>query len=349
VRLTGANSDGSGVVAMTQKTGRNGRFDFTDLQTGDQRFYAVDGVFQGGLFAGRPVKLPSNTKVSPVITSTLKVWPTMTDPTLIGLAHDDIFAVGNGDNVGIVESDEIVNASPDHAYIGRGAASGAKNAPTIGFSLPAGARSSPVGIADSDIEIPRLVRTDFGFGATVAIPPGPTRVTFTYKLPSDGGAFDLTRVALYPIVEFSVFAQKPLTASSNRLKDQGRKTIGGKIYERYSTSDSVASGDPIQVQLSPAPQTSVALIAGAAAGGAVILVGLLVFFVRVRRQRPTVQTERPPDEVPPANIPAKREDIVVAIAELDLRRSAGDVSDADYRERRALLKAALESHAGLPT
>ncbi|MFN2595488.1 MAG: hypothetical protein ABR579_11445, partial [Actinomycetota bacterium] len=251
--------------------------------------------------------------------------------------------------VGIVESDEIVNASPDHAYIGRGGASGGKDVPTIGFSLPAAANSSPVGIADSDIEIPKLVRTDFGFGATVAIPPGPTRITFTYKLPGDSGTFDLTRVALYPIVEFSVFAEKPLTVSSNRLKAQGSKTIGGKVYERYSTSDQVSSGDPIQVQLNPAPQTPFGLIAGAAGGGAVIVVGGLLFYVRQRRRRPTEPQSRRVAPAPAEEPSATRDEIVVAIAQLDLRHQAGEISDDDYREQRDELKSSLESHAELPT
>lgn len=346
VRLSGANSDGTQPIVEKQTTGRDGRFEFTDLATGDKRFYAIDGIYQKGLFAGRPVKLPANTTAEPVITSRLKVWPTTTDPTLVGLAHDDIFAVGNGDNVGIVESDEIVNASPDHAYIGRGGDTTDKNVPTFGFSLPVSARSSPVSIADSDIEIPKLVRTDFGFGATVAIPPGPTRVTFTYKVPSDGGTFDLTRVALYPIVEFSVFAENTLTVSSNRLKDQGLKTIGTKTYRRYSSGGSVDSGDPIQVELDPAPQTSMGLIAGAVGGGIAILLGLLIFFMRFRRGR----KPRPAPQLrPDGPIPTGRDDIIVAIAQLDLRHDAGEISDDDHRERRERLKRALESFAELRT
>lgn len=344
VRLTGANSDGSEPVTQTQTTAKDGRFDFTDLATGSDRFYAIDGIFQKGLFAGRPVKLPSNTTAAPVITSTLKVWPTTTDPTLIGLAHDDVFAVANGDHVGIVESDEIVNASPDHAYIGRGGDT-SKNAPTIGFSLPAGAHSSPVGIADADIEIPKLVRTDFGFGATVAIPPGPTRVTFTYKLSNDNGTFDLSRTALYPIVEFSVFAEHPLTVSSNRLDDRGSKKIGTKTYERYSSSDSVASGDPIQVVIAPGSQTPLGLIAGAGAGGAALVAFLLIFYVRHRRGRGPAT----PTAAKPADIPRDRESLVVAIAELDLRHEAGEIPDRLYDDQRSQLKEALEALVETPS
>src|SRR5687767_7183691 len=65
--LTTGTAAGDGEVVGRVRSDSKGRYRFTDLATGEDRFYALDARFDGGLFAGRPISLPSDTTETPVI------------------------------------------------------------------------------------------------------------------------------------------------------------------------------------------------------------------------------------------------------------------------------------------
>lgn len=321
VTLTGANEDGSDGVRTVVRADERGRYSFAGLETGAERLYTVDARYDGGLFAGSALSLPADTVQVPVIDTTLRVWETTTDPTAILIQRDAIFAVPGEGGLGIIESVTIANTS-QLAYIGRG---GPNARGSVGFSLPSNAANEAVTIIDSTYDIPDIVRTDFGFAATIAVPPGETKVTFTYPLGGSVGTFDLSRTALYPILDFDVFVDEPLRIESNRLVSRGEESIGGRRYLRWAAEGGIDAGDPIQVN-AIAEAGSGPLLLGIGLAAAALLAASGLWLLRRRRPAPGAPGPLVPD------------DLLEAIAALDLRYRAGEIDEDEWSRTRADLK-----------
>jgi Carboxypeptidase regulatory-like domain len=345
VTLVGARQDGGGSLQRTATTSRTGAYEFMGLPTGDDRLYAIDATYAGGLFAGRAVSIPSDSKKTPVIETTLRVWDTTTDPAAILVRRNDVFVVPDAGRAGVVESVTVVNPT-DLAYIGRGAEAaggGSSTAPSLGFALPPGASERGVRVLDSDLDIPRLVNTDFGFGVTVAIPPGESRITYTYELPGGGGSFDVSRSALYSIGEFSIYAADPLEVESNRLDGGETVDIDGTTYRRWATRDSIDPGDPVQAVATARAGMEPGLVAGIAGVLVLVVVVGLIAYRRARKHRSIgvpVEASRPSFTT--------RAEVVETIAALDVSFQAGSISESEWRTRRNQLKDELREFAPEP-
>ena len=338
VTLTGAQADGSDRMTRTVTTDRAGRYTFDELSTGEERMYVIDADYQGGFFPSRALSLPADTRREPVIDTTLRVWETTTDPTAVLITRDDMFAVLGEQGVRIIESVTVVNQT-DLAYIGRGAGqTGDQPAPSLGFSLAVDCNSTSVSIVDSDLDLPQLRCTDFGFGVTTAIPPGETRTTFSYDISGDTGTFNLSRTALYDIAEMSVFAADPLVLDTNRLVERDEVTLAGKEYRRWSSRSAIDPGDSVQVIATATADLNVGLIAGAVAT-VVVAIGLLAFGLKRRRSQREEEAPTHPGATP-------GDDIVRAIAELDVAYEKGDLSEEDWSARRSSLKEQFSSGGG---
>jgi hypothetical protein len=273
-----------------------------------------------------------------VIDTRLRVWNTVDDPSSILVRRNSLFLTQSGDNrVGVVESVTVFNAS-HRAYIGRGVgmAGGARPGATLGFALPAGGERD-VRIIDSEpIDVPRIVATDYGFATTVAIPPGRTSITFGYSVASDGGgAYDLSKTILYPTSELSLYTTEPLEAEGDRLRPAGEVTIGDQRYSRWSTVARLDAGDRVLTVVVAEGGSSGALAAGAAAIGALVVAGTVLAAVRRRRASADVRAgaRRPRPALAPT-----RQEVVAAIAKLDLAYESGGFSEGEWKRRRALLK-----------
>ena len=323
--LTTGTDTGESETVDTIRSDARGRYRFSGLETGEERFYALDARHQGGLFAGRPISLPSDTARAPVVDSTMKVWDTTSDPAVIAVQRDDLFAVTDGDGLGVIESVTVVNTSR-LAYIGRGRGmvGGDASGVSLAFALPDGARD--INVFDSDLDMPEIVSVDQGFGTTVAFPPGETRTTFSYSVPGTGGSFDLSRPALYPTLELSIYAAPPLDIESNRLVRGEGVTLEGKRYERWTAEDPLEAGDPLQaLAIARAEASSVPLVATLAG---LVLAGLTIALVARSRRKP----------VPVAG----RDELLAQVAQLDLDHEAGKVDGPEYEKRRATLVARIK-------
>jgi hypothetical protein len=366
VRLAGGGDEGPR-VERTAVTSSAGRFRFRGLPTGAERLYALDAQHDGGLFAGGVIRLPANTSEPPVVDTRMSVWDTTTDPSSIVLARDMLFVVPNTDSVGVVESVRINNVS-HKAYIGRGAEQengggrmAEEAAPSLAFSLPAGADLSGVRIIDATIDIPRIRASELGFVTTVAIPPGVTAVTFTYPLEGATGQFDLTKRALYPTVDYAVHAAPPLEITGDALQATGEIEIGGQTYTRYEAPGPLEAGDVAEA-LTIAQGTRDPILVGGLVAIAVGLVAAIAFGL-VRRRRPRAGLGRAAEETRDGLGRAAeeraglgrgglgRDDLVTAIAELDLAHEVGSVDRAEWSARRTELKqrlAALQEPQAAP-
>ncbi|HEX2051321.1 MAG TPA: carboxypeptidase-like regulatory domain-containing protein [Actinomycetota bacterium] len=318
-------------------TSASGRVRFDALRTGDDRFYSIDARYDGGYFAGGNVALPDDTARPPVVEATLRVWPTTSDPAAILVARDDVFALQADDGtVAVIESVTVLNQT-ERAYVGRGAANGGGGVASLGFALPDGAAERGVRVMRSSVDMPEIRPTEYGFATTVAIPPGETQTTFTYSVPGSGGLFELGRTALYPVVRLSVHASEPLEIRSNRLRASGEVTVGGRTYRRWTTSEAVDPGAPVQIVAAAEAGAGGALAWGAAALAALVAIVVAAAAVRARRRGPR------PERAPSA--PDGRRELLVEIAQLDLARERGEVSDDAWARRRSELKDRLAEHA----
>ena len=323
--LTTGTEDGSGEVVATIRSNARGRYRFAGLATGEERFYALDARHDDGLFAGRPITLPSDTSRSPVVDSTMRVWDTTTDPAVIAVKRDDLFAVANEGGLGVIESVTILNTG-DLAYIGRGSEmlGDSSSGVSLAFALPAGA--SEVTVIDSDLDMPEIVPVDQGFGTTVAFPPGETQTTFSYRVPGEGGSYDLSRPALYTTLDLSIFAAPPLDIESNRLVDAEGVTLEGTRYTRWNSSDPIEAGDPLQaLAIARGAASSTPLIV--TLGGIVTVGALGALFMRSRRR--------------PAPAISDREALLEEVAKLDLDFGAGAIGRGPYEQRRTELMGRL--------
>ncbi|MEA2520451.1 MAG: hypothetical protein QOI81_97, partial [Actinomycetota bacterium] len=335
VTLMGADRGGSNPITRTAVTDRHGSYTFDNVPASNNRVYALNAIYDRGLFAGGAIQIPSNTSKRPVIKTRLRVWKTTTDPSAILIARDDLFVQQQHDGAGVIESISVQN-NTNAAYIGRGAdvvqsATGA--VPSLGFALPSGASRGGFAIVQSDLDIPELRPTDFGVAATSAIPPGLTKITYSYRVQGLVGSTDISRTTLYPTVETSVFAAPPLGIQSNRLKRAGDVTIGKIKYQRWSSTAPLAPGDELQALAVARAGLAPGLIIGIVAGFVLFALAGLLFYLRSpsRRSRP--------HRAAPASA---RKDLLVAIAKLDRRHETGEVADDEWRQTRAKLKAQVE-------
>jgi hypothetical protein len=256
----------------------------------------------------------------------MRVWDTTSDPAAILVKRDDLFVVANETSVGVIEAVTVTNQS-DRAYIGRGAALAGDDASgaSVAFALPAGAVD--LSLYESDLDIPEVVEVDQGFAATVAFPPGDTRTTFSYRLPGGGGSFDLSRPALYETLELSVYAAPPLEIRSNRLDARGDVTIDGRRYERWSATEPLDAGDPLQTLA--IAEASPPFLAIALSAAAVLLIVLAAILVARRKKRDTE--------------PRDRARLLEEVARLDIDYEAGDIDHRNWDDRRTTLLGQLRT------
>jgi hypothetical protein len=340
IRLLGGLRDEEGNfsqrISETAVSDRRGRFVFTDLPSGDDRAYALDAMFDGGSFPGGVVTIPSD---GDVIEIEQRVWDTTTDPRAIVIQRNNMFVLRGQDRANVIDSYTIVNVS-EEAYIGRGAgtreSSEGEPVPTLSFSFPDGAEG--IQIADSDLDIPELLNSETGVGITSAVPPNETRITFAYGLTVNTGQADLSRRALYPILNLGVFAEPPFTIDSTRLIEDGEVTVEGETYMRYRSEDSVTEGNSIPIIATAEGTNDAALIAGALAAGVLVVVIVMLVLLRRRSRR------SPAKPVPATPAQETRDDLLVAIARLDLEHRNGELDHDEWSARRAKLKALLAEH-----
>jgi hypothetical protein len=341
IRLLGGREDEQGGfrqdVAETATSNERGRFEFADLPAGEDRAYTIDADFDRGTFPGGAVTIPS---AGDVIEVTQRVWNTTTDPRAIVIQRNNLFLLQGEDGADVIESYTILNVS-EEAYIGRGARLDGTDeptkeppVPTLSFSLPNGAEQLQV--ADSSLDIPELLSTETGVGITSAIPPNETRITFAYGLRVKTGQVDLSRQALYPILNLGVFAESPFVIESARLREDGDVTIEGTTYARYRSQDATTEGNSIPILATARAESDTALVAGAIAAGVLLLV--VVGFALLRRRALANATKDAADS--PSG---DRHDLMVAIARLDLDYHNGKIDEKQWSSQRALLKSRLGS------
>ena len=321
VELTGADEDGSDRVTRTITTTRDGTYRFDGLPTGTDWLYVVDATYDGGLFPGSAFGFPEGEP--PRLETSLRVWDTITDPDSVLVTRDAMFVLPADNAVDIVESVTVVNQT-DFAYIGRGGGTD-ESSTTFGFGLPSGANN--VQIQNASLDVPELKATDFGFGVTVALPPGESRFTYTYRVPAAGSTYVLSKTALYPTADLQVFVGEPLTMDSDRLQEKESVTVDEKRYRRWAAPETVEAGDTVLLQATAQAEIQWWPLVGVGGGIALLIAAGYLFLVRRR----SVKERAAPT----------RADLIDSIAALDVDYEAGKIDEEKWHSERETLKRRL--------
>jgi mono/diheme cytochrome c family protein len=355
--ISGTVMNGTTGAPMPDLTVELGIFDATSLL--EQRTAVTDsaGLYRltdlptdaGLAFAGRveyPAGMPYSSDFvafeqgKTELNLPLSVYETTTDPS--GIRADRVhfivdFAQGQAEVAELL----VFSLDGNRAYVGDGNG-------VLRFSLPAGAQGLTI---DGDAQDGRYQTAADGFVDRQPLAPGQgtRQVLYRYALPYTGDTLDLTRSLAYPAANVNALVTDiGQQIGSEQLANQGmRETQQGNFYNLVGQN--LASGQPVTIRMTGLASAAGGTAAGAATAGTPAsggsatgrillwaLVGLaaagivLLVAVPLLRQRTAG-----------ARAAATREDLVDALARLDMAHEAGEVSDVAYRDQRLRLKAQL--------
>ena len=333
--------------SATQKTTTDdqGRYQFNDLSTDSTYAYDVQVGYKGVQYTSDLIQLTAD---SPAQTADLKVYETTNSnaDVKISSAHMIVMPVSPG----VLSVLEVwaFNNSGDRTYIGAD-----DTGATAQFTLPAGATNfsgSPGVVADSTTGI-----------VTDALPiiPGADSTGFSYTLSYQGSNANIAMKADYDTPSFGILVpQNGVVAKSTTLTQSPPQSIQGTTYLYFTGSD-LKSGQIVDFALTVSPSAystpptsnpSSAAPSSATASllkrpwlwvlVAVLGVGLLFALVypRLKRDRATVAASGSGSD---RSIDIEEEVLLERIARLDDRFDAGEINEAEYKERRAKVKASL--------
>ena len=352
--ISGTVVNGTTGAPMPDLTVELGIFDQTSLL--EQRTAKTDsaGVFRltelptdaGIVFAGR-VEYQGMPSSSDFITFEpgknelnlpLSVFETTTDAS--GVRADRVhFIMDFGPGQAQIAELMVFSLDGNRAYVGDGTG-------VLRFTLPAGAQGLEI---DGDTQDGRYQVTADGFVDKLPLQPGEStrQVLYRYALPYTGDKLDFTRTLPYAAANVNALVTdigQKLT-SDDQLVNQGvRETQQGNFYNLVGQN--LPAGQAVTIQMTGLAAASAAagaevtpttgggtatgrillwVLIGLAATGAVLLVALPLL-----RRRGAEATGA-----------VTRDEVVDALARLDMAHEAGELSDAAYRDERMRLKAQL--------
>ena len=352
--ISGTVINGTTGAPMPDLTVELGIFDQTSLL--EQRTAKTDsaGVFRltelptdaGIVFAGR-VEYQGMPSSSDFITFEpgknelnlpLSVFETTTDAS--GVRADRVhFILDFGPGQAQIAELMVFSLDGNRAYVGDGAG-------VLRFTLPAGAQGLEI---DGDTQDGRYQVTADGFVDKLPLQPGEStrQVLYRYSLPFTGDKLDFARTLPYAAANVNALVTdigQKLT-SDDQLVNQGvRETQQGNFYNLVGQN--LAAGQPVTIQMTGLAAASAAagaevtpttgggtatgrillwVLIGLAATGAALLVALPLLRRRGAEAKGAVT----------------RDEVVDALARLDMAHEAGELSDAAYRDERMRLKAQL--------
>jgi hypothetical protein len=268
----------------------------------------------------------------------LSVYETTSDPS--GVRADRVhFIIDVGSGQAQVAEVMVFSLDGNRTFVGDGTG-------VLRFTLPAGAPGLTI---DGDTQDGRYQVTADGFVDRLPLTPGQStrQVLYRYTLPYTGDKLDFTRTLPYPATAVNALVTDvgEKVSSSNQLLNQGvRQTQQGNFYNLVGQN--LPAGQPVTIQMTGLTAAAAAASAGTASatgGGTAtgrillwVLVGLaatgaaLLVALPLLRRRGTQATGA-----------ATRDEVVDALARLDMAHEAGELSDSTYRDERMRLKAQL--------
>lgn len=310
-----------------------GLYRFVGLPTDPTLVFVARVTGPGGFsYSSEPLQFAAG---ADALDAPVSVYETTADPG--GVRADRVHFIVEFDGERAYFTELIVfSLDGDRAYVGDGQG-------TLRFTLPRGAE----GLEISDGALGgRYVATADGFVDTIPLPPGrgTRQVLYRYEIPYTAGGLEVARNLPYPAANVNLLMPEGSgQATSDQLKDQTvRQTQTGNFISL--SGQNLPANQPIVLRFSGLPVG--AMGGGSAAGPAApasndralllillgvggLLAALLVALPLLRRQAPTPTPAASPDE------------LIEALARLDIARQAGELTEMAYRDARLRLKAQL--------
>jgi mono/diheme cytochrome c family protein len=308
-----------------------GLFRFTGVPTDTAFVFVARVTGPGGYsYSSEPVQFqPGQSGLNLPVA----VYDTTSDPSGVRAERVHFIVEFDGGRAYITEL-IVFSLDGNKAYVGDGAG-------TLRFTVPKGAEA--LEISDGALG-GRYIATADGFVDTIPLPPGRNsrQVLYRYEIPYSSPTLELVRTLPYPAANVNALvAEVGARVTSDQLSDQSvRQTQGGNFISL--SGQNVAANQPITLRFSnlplggasgmgtaaaPATSDRTLLLLLLVAGG--LLAAALVAWPLLRRRGA------------PAAAAITQDELIEALARLDLAHEAGQLADAAYRDERLRLKAQL--------
>ena len=317
------------------KTDASGLFRFTELPTDTGLAFAARGEYPEGIPFGtdfisfEPDKNELNLPLS--------VYDTTTDSS--GVRADRVhFILDFGPGQAQIAELMVFSLDGNRAYVGDGTG-------VLRFTLPAGAQGLEI---DGNTQDGRYQVTADGFVDRLPLQPGQgvRQVLYRYALPYTGDSLDFTRALPYAAANVNALVTdigQKLTSDDQLINQGVRETQQGNFYNLVGQN--LAADQPVTIRMTGLASATAAggettpTTGGGTASGRIllwVLIGLAATAAVLLVALPLLR--RRGAEVKGAST---RDEVVDALARLDMAHEAGELSDTAYRDQRLLLKAQL--------
>ena len=318
-------------------TDTNGAFSFADVPAADVLGYLLVATHRGVDYTLEI--LPEE----PLTGLELKIYETTDSLEDIGIVLDSVMIADwdvTGRTLSVLELVQLENNGsttfvPDLSQPASMA--------FLRFALPSDARDLQV---QTQLPQGQVLQVDRGFAVTSAVPPGQHGMAFTYTAPYQSDRLDFSRRFSLGAQAFRILMPVDLgSATGSTLSSSDNTRIGDTDY-RVLQAEDVLPGETLDVILEDLPQPSLLSAAMSSMSEstaiwavpmtlALGLAGLLVIgVVRRRRAAPVTESSAMPEA-------SDRDELIMAIAELDDRLERNEVTEQEHQEQRRVLKGRL--------
>lgn len=334
----------SGMITTTGKTDTNGKFAFTNLQTISTTGYAVTTNYGGvDYFSDLLIFTSPNSTTLP---AEITIFESTTDPTVVKVTQTHLIVDVQAPWLSIQQIVAFENSS-DRVYIGKQLAGPHRATLTLPL-LP-----KAINVEFDDPNVGQTVLEGDGVMTyTLPIGPGKDQVVYQYAVPFTPPTYDLNILLPYDTARVGIFMIDvgatiqstqllPTAAPMNSVQGApkfiavaGEKfaagtTIQAKFNNLPATTPQSGSGTAPAVAITDNTQMIGLAVLGFAIVAAVILLALPMLR---RRQAAHVVAEELKNE---------RMELLQDIADLDDDFEAGKITEDEYTQERAALKAKL--------
>ena len=324
-------------------TDATGAFRFTDLPTAANVLYIARGWLgsETNVYSTAPAQFAAGQST---LSLPLKVYETTTDGS--GVTADRVhFIIEIAGGQIFVTEVLVFSLSGNKAFTGDGTG-------VLRFGLPAGAENLEI----NDGELGgRYAPIPGGFADLLPLSPGTAsrQIMYRYDIPYLQEAVDLTRAIPYPAANVNaLIADVGAQVTSDQLQNMGaRATQGGNFISL--AGQNLLANQPITLKLrglpvggpddasaasAPPPATNDKAILLILIGGIGLLAALMVALPLMRRPSPQAAGH---STAATAEGALGQDDLIDALARLDIAYRAGEMAESTYREQRMRLKAQL--------
>ncbi len=354
VTLLSVAQGATNMITSTAQTDANGRYSFSNLSTVTTTQYLVATSYAGVPYYSDVFAFDANQTTIPVSTT---VYETTTDPSVIKVAQTHVIidvqtGVLNATEVVVVQgtSDRVlVGATADNPHGATLSVPILEGASDAQFSNPPDADGTTLQGNGVLTYTQPLYPGDNPSNSLVlhyTVPFNPPTHSFNLKLPYDSATLRILASDVGETIQAT-----ELSAPTPFLPPSGGRFIqmSGSNLKAGTTISVTMTNLPASVAPAPGDISSPAPTAAPTdnnlqlIGGAVLVVaalagiGLLLYPVLRRRREQAAALPAPAAEA----APDRRMELLQSMADLDDDFEAGKISEADYKQERARLKAEL--------